>query len=145
MIEPGPKWHSSQVLAADLDYKDYAPGIMIVAPIHNRAQNFWKSQFFFWSKIGLQFGSGPKHIFIFRLYFSNDIQIENQYRPILFWTYKTCSCRFVLYFQMLFWDDIMIIWNENIVYFLTEITKLFWTNKKFVYSLVYFIVINKLS
>ena len=59
MIEPGPKWHSSQVLA-DLDYKDYAPGIMIVAPIHNRAQNFWKSQSFFWSKIGLQLGSGPK-------------------------------------------------------------------------------------
>ena len=30
---------------------------------------------------------------------------------------KTCSCPFVLYFCTLFWDDITIIWDENIVYF----------------------------
>ena len=30
---------------------------------------------------------------------------------------KTCSCPFVRYFRTLFWDDITIIWNENIVYF----------------------------
>ena len=42
---------------------------------------------------------------------------------------------------MLFWDDITIICDENIVYFLTEKKKLLWTNKKF----VYLIFINKLS
>ena len=30
---------------------------------------------------------------------------------------KTCSCPFVRYFCMLFWDDFTIIWDENIVYF----------------------------
>ena len=30
---------------------------------------------------------------------------------------KTCSCPFVRYFRTLFWDDITIIWDENIVYF----------------------------
>ena len=30
---------------------------------------------------------------------------------------KTCSCPYVQYFHKLFWDDITIIWNENIVYF----------------------------
>ena len=30
---------------------------------------------------------------------------------------KTCSYHFVRYFRTLFWDDITIIWNENIVYF----------------------------
>ena len=29
--------------------------------------------------------------------------------------------------HMLFWDDISIIWDENIVYFLHEKKKLFWT------------------
>ena len=36
---------------------------------------------------------------------------------------------------MLFWDDITIIWDENILYFFN------WENKKF----VYLIFINKLS
>ena len=31
---------------------------------------------------------------------------------------KTCSCPFVQYFCTLFWDDITIIWNESIVYFI---------------------------
>ena len=33
------------IVLADLDYKDYAPGIMIVAPIHNEAQNFGNTGF----------------------------------------------------------------------------------------------------
>jgi hypothetical protein len=37
------------------------------------------------------------------------------------------------YFFTSFWDDITIIWDENIVYFLTEKKNLFWTNKKFDY------------
>ena len=41
---------------------------------------------------------------------------------------------------MLFWDDITIIWDENIVYFFNWEKKLFWTNKKF----VYLIFVNKL-
>ena len=52
--------------------------------------------------------------------------------------YKTCSCPFVWYFRALFWDDITIIWDENI--FLTE--------KKSVLDQLeacYLIVINKLS
>ena len=53
---------------------------------------------------------------------------------------KTCSCTTVRYFRFLFWNDITIIWDENIVYFLHEKKKLFWTNKKFGYS----IFINKL-
>ena len=51
------------IVLADLDYKDYAPGIMIVAPIYKGAQNLWKSQSFFYSENGLQFGSGPKTYF----------------------------------------------------------------------------------
>ena len=47
--------------------------------------------------------------------------------------YKTCSCPLVRYFWTLFWDDITIIWDENIVYFYNREKKLFWTNKKFVY------------
>jgi hypothetical protein len=31
--------------------------------------------------------------------------------------HKTCLCPFVQYFRTLFWDDITIIWDENIVYF----------------------------
>ena len=30
---------------------------------------------------------------------------------------KTCSCPFVKYFRTLFWDDVTIIWDENIVFF----------------------------
>ena len=32
-------------------------------------------------------------------------------------TLKTCSYPFVRYFRTLSWDDITIIWDENIVYF----------------------------
>ena len=38
---------------------------------------------------------------------------------------------FVLYFGTLFWDDITIFWDENLLSFLTEKENLFWTNKKF--------------
>ena len=31
--------------------------------------------------------------------------------------FKTCSCPFVRYFRTVFWDDITLIWDENIVYF----------------------------
>ena len=55
--------------------------------------------------------------------------------------YKTCSCPFVRYFRTLFWDDIIIIWDENIVYFFNWEKNMFGTNKKF----VYLIFINKLS
>ena len=55
-------------------------------------------------------------------------------------TVKTCSCPFVRYFRTLFWDDITIIWDENIVYFFNWEKTLFWTNTKFVYV----IFINKL-
>ena len=53
---------------------------------------------------------------------------------------ETCSCPFVWYFCTLFWDDIMMIWNENIVYLFNWEKNLFWTNKLF----VYLIFINKL-
>ena len=33
------------------------------------------------------------------------------------WKHKTFSFPFVRYFRILFWDDITIIWDENIVYF----------------------------
>ena len=33
------------------------------------------------------------------------------------WCAKTCSCPFVRYFRTLLWDDITLIWDENIVYF----------------------------
>ena len=46
---------------------------------------------------------------------------------------QTFSCPFVRYFCMLFWDDITIIWDENIVYFFNCEKNLFWTNNKFVY------------
>ena len=44
-------------------------------------------------------------------------------------------------FRTLFLDDIAKMWDENIVYLLTEKKTLFWTNKKF----VYLIFIYKLS
>ena len=52
---------------------------------------------------------------------------------------ETCSCRPVRYFGTLFWNDIMRIWNENLLLF-TFLTgqlrkNLFWTNKIFVYLL----------
>ena len=48
---------------------------------------------------------------------------------------------YVGYFCELFWNNITMIWDENLVYFLTEKKKLYWTNKKF----VYLTFINKLS
>ena len=36
-------------------------------------------------------------------------------------------------FVTIFWDDITIFWDENLLWFLTEKKKLFWTNKKLVY------------
>ena len=53
------------------------------------------------------------------------------------WSQKSCSCPLVRCFRTLFLDDIMIIWDENIVYF---VNWLFWNNKKF----LYLIFINKL-
>ena len=50
-------------------------------------------------------------------------------------TLETCSCT-------IFWDDIPIIWNENIVCFLNEKKKLFWTNKKFVYLIFINVMIS---
>ena len=32
-------------------------------------------------------------------------------------TLQACSCPFIRYFCPVFWDDITIIWDENIVYF----------------------------
>ena len=46
-----------------------------------------------------------------------------------------------MYFCTIFWDDITIIWYENIVYFHNWEKKMLWINKKF----VYLIFINKLS
>ena len=53
---------------------------------------------------------------------------------------KTCSCPLVRYFRMLLWDDIKIIWNENMIYFFNWEKNIFWTNKIF----FYLIFINKL-
>ena len=44
------------------------------------------------------------------------------FRAFSFWLFfsnfhKTCSCPLVKYFCTLFWDDIMMIWDDNIVYF----------------------------
>ena len=50
----------------------------------------------------------------------------------IFYTRKTCSCLFLRYFCKLFWDNITIIWDENIVNFFDLKKDLFWTNKKFV-------------
>ena len=49
--------------------------------------------------------------------------------------YKICVS-----YCTLFWDDIKIIWDDNIVYFFNWEKKMVWTNKKF----VYLIFINKL-
>ena len=50
---------------------------------------------------------------------------------------KTCSCRPVHYFGMLFWDDLTIFWDENLLFFTFLGGKLrknlFWINRKFVY------------
>ena len=40
------------------------------------------------------------------------------------------------YFRTLFWDDIRIIWDENIVFYFNWEKNLCWTNKKFVYLIV---------
>jgi hypothetical protein len=32
----------------------------------------------------------------------------------------TCSCPLLQYFRTLFWDDITIFWDENLLLFLTE-------------------------
>ena len=47
---------------------------------------------------------------------------------------------FCTIFSHIIWNDIKIIWDENIVYFFNWEINLFWTNKKF----VYLIFINKL-
>ena len=61
------------------------------------------------------------------------------------WRYTLYKLVHVLLYDILvctlFWDDIMIIWDENLFTFLTEKKNQFWTNKKF----VYLIFINKLS
>ena len=44
-------------------------------------------------------------------------------------------------FCTLFWDDITIIWDENIIYYFNWKKNLFLTNKKF----IYLFFINKLS
>ena len=52
-----------------------------------------------------------------------------------FWCrHKACSCPLLWYFGTLFFDDITIFWDENLLWFWTEKKEnLFWTNTKFVY------------
>ena len=53
-----------------------------------------------------------------------------------------CSCPFARYFRKLFWDDILIIWDENIVY-LIFINKLSCYHPKIMYENIVQKVINK--
>ena len=66
-------------------------------------------------------------------------QVRITVDPHILW-FETCSCRPVCYFEKLFWDDITKFWDENLLFtFLTgKLRKnLFWTNKNFVYLLIY--------
>ena len=95
----------------------------------------WATSFSIFSLLQLEKQKKNKKCFLVRKCFGENYLIKLQ-----FWPYETCSFPFVRYFRTLFWDDITIIWDENIVYLFNWEKNLFWTKEKF----IYIIFMNKL-
>ena len=63
----------------------------------------------------------------------SNLKLFLKYEREKIWWKETCSCPSVRYFCTLFWDDITIIWDENIFYFLNWEKKPDLDQKKSVY------------
>ena len=82
---------------------------------HSMAGSIWIPTYNFWNPV-----KDSKHehlLWVTPLISSWDMVIENFISSSQLWKIQTCSCPFVRYFRKVFWDDITIIWYENIGFF----------------------------
>ena len=100
----------------------YVAHVICTVIVHSGSLNKQLTMEYKWGQKGSKNSKQQTKTAIFRdseIIYSNLLTIQT--RQILafkisFWP-ETCSCPFVPYFRMLFWDDITIIWDENIVLF----------------------------